>query len=71
MNANRLRKKNKVNGLNPTFRNKMNYIYWIDGYNKYNETLGSIKHIVSVFNWKAYTALADSGCLRRVNNEVD
>jgi len=71
MNANRLRKKNKVNGLNPTYRNKMNYVYWIDGYNRYSENWSGIKQIVSVFNWKAYTAIADSGYLRRVNNEVD
>jgi hypothetical protein len=64
MNANRLRKKNKVNGLNPTFRNKMNYIAMVD-------QRCNFKHYVSVVNWKPYTLIALSGWLPRVNNEVD
>ena len=64
MNANKLRKINKVNGLNPTYRNKMNYINLIDD-------KGNFKYCVSVFNWKPYTLIAGSGWLPRVNNEVD
>jgi hypothetical protein len=63
MNANKLRKKNKVNGLNPTYRNKMYYINSV--------IMDSVKHCVSLVNWKPYTLIAHSGWLQRANNEVD
>lgn len=66
MNANRLRKENKVNGLAPTFRNKMNYIALVDSYPG-----ESIKRKVSVVNYKPYTSISKSGWLPRVNNEID
>lgn len=66
MNANRLRKKNKVNGLAPTFRNKMNYIAMVDR----QCILKSIKHCVSVVNYKPYTMIYQSGYIQRVNNEI-
>lgn len=66
MNANRIRKKNKVNGLAPTFRRKMEYIATVD-----RVGTKSVKHKVSVVNYKPYTLISESGWLPRVNNEID
>lgn len=64
MNANRLRKKNKVNGLDPTFRRKMEYLMCINSHSGRN-----MKYCISVVNYKPYLN-ASSSHIVRVNPET-
>lgn len=64
MNANRLRKKNKVNGLDPTFRNKLNYLMWVNRFGNRD-----MKYCISVINYKPYLGIRSSH-IERQNPEL-
>lgn len=64
MNANRLRKKNKVNGLAPTFRRKMEYLMDVNNYCYRN-----MKDVISVINYNPIVGIGTAHIVR-INNET-